>query len=165
MWHVIQTAPRAEVHVCRYLALQGVEPYAPQFAPPPRTRPGSVRDRQPRWVFPGYVFLRPPQGFDAWDRLRWAPGVHRLLQEGGVPGFIPDAVVAHLRQRLARRTVGARRSWQPGERVLVMRGPLREVDAIFDRDLDGPARVRILVNLLGRQLPVEVDPATLVPAG
>jgi hypothetical protein len=39
------------------------------------------------------------------------------------------------------------------------------VDAIFERELDAPERVRILVRLLGRPLSVEVDPAILRPAG
>jgi hypothetical protein len=39
------------------------------------------------------------------------------------------------------------------------------VDAIFDRDLDGPARVQVLVQLLGRQMPVSLDPAILRAAG
>jgi hypothetical protein len=35
------------------------------------------------------------------------------------------------------------------------------VDAIFERELGAPARVQVLVQLLGRPLTVEVDPAIL----
>jgi hypothetical protein len=39
------------------------------------------------------------------------------------------------------------------------------VDAIFDKELDAPDRVRILVQLLGRPMSVEVDPTILRAAG
>jgi hypothetical protein len=45
--------------------------------------------------------------------------------------------------------------------VVVERGPLAEVDAIFDRALDSPARVQILVQMMGRELPVQIDPSYL----
>jgi hypothetical protein len=49
--------------------------------------------------------------------------------------------------------------------VLIERGPLAAVDAIFERELDAPARVRILIRLLGRDIPVEVSAELLRPTG
>ena len=162
MWNVLHTSPHGEPQVCKFLALHGVESYAPEFPPPPRTRPGSVRDRRPRWVFPGYVFFRIPQGFSRWDLIRWAPGVRRLLQEDGVPAIIPDEVVQHLSTRLTERVLTPVRSaFTAGAPVVVDRGPLRMVDAIFERQLRAPERVRILIQLLGREVPVEIDAATI----
>jgi hypothetical protein len=39
------------------------------------------------------------------------------------------------------------------------------IDAIFEGELDAPSRVRLLVQLLGRPLSVEVDLAILRAAG
>src|SRR4030088_624247 len=83
MWHVVHVSPNGEPQVCKYLGLQGIEAYAPRFPAPPRTKPGSVRDRRQRWVFPGYVFFKIAAGFERSDLIRWAPGVRRMLQEGG----------------------------------------------------------------------------------
>ena len=162
MWHVLHAAPHCEPQVCKFLAVHEVEEYAPQFPPPPRTRPGSVRDRKHRWVFPGYVFFRVPEEFTQWDLIRWAPGVRRMLDADGGPAVLTDEVVDHIRRRLAERSLTpAAPRYQPGQRVQIQSGALRMVDAIFDRELDAPSRVRILVRLLGRQLPIEVDPAIL----
>lgn len=161
MWYVLHAAPHSEHRVCKYLSLLGVQTYAPQFPPPPRTKPGSVRDGRHRWVFPGYVFFRTPADFRQWSQVRVAPGVRRLLDEDGGPALLRDDVIDHLRRRLAERELGPRRTWEPGQPVTVLHGPLRMMDAIFERELDAPSRVRILVQLLGRQLPVEVDPAVL----
>jgi transcription antitermination factor NusG len=160
MWNVAYASPHGEPQVCKYLAIHGIESYTPQFPAPPGTRPGSVRDRRQRWVFPGYVFFRIPTGFAEWDIIRWAPGVRRLLQEDGSPAGLSDEVVGRLRQRLAERSMTpAQRKFSPGQHMVIESGPLKMVDAIFEKNLDAVARVRILVNLLGRVLPVDVDSA------
>ena len=139
-----------------------MEGYAPQFPPPPRTRPGSVRDRKQRWVFPGYVFFKVDEGFSEWDIIRWAPGVRRVLQQDGGPAILKDELVEHIRRRLTERSLKQPRPrFAHGEHVVIQSGPLRMVDAIFDREVDAPARVQVLVQLLGRPLAVEVDPAIL----
>ncbi len=166
MWNVVSTAPSTELKVCRFLALHGLESYAPEFRQHRRTRPGSVRDGRHHWVFPGYVFFRAPAGFSAWHVVHWAPGVRQLLRSGTGPAEMHDAVLEELRQRLAitrPRHLGA--EFRPGQRVRVEGGALAMIDAIFDRCLEAPDRVRILVQLLGRQVPVDIDATVLSAAG
>ena len=146
MWHVLHAAPNCEPQVCKFLGVHGIDGYAPQFPPAPRTKPGSVRDRKHRWVFPGYVFFRPDESFARWDLIRWAPGVRRMLDQDGSP-----AILAELRP--------AGRALQKGQPVLIQSGPLRMVDAIFEKNLDATQRVQVLVQLLGRPLLVELDAA------
>ena len=166
MWHVLHVAPNSETQVCKFLGLHEIEGYAPQFPPPPRTKPGSVRDRKQRWVFPGYVFIKPEPGFSRWDLIRWAPGVRRMLDQDGAPGQLEDEVVDHLRRRLAERQLAPRNaSLYKGQRVVIEGGPLRMVDAIFERNLDASQRVLVLVQLLGRPLAVELDAAIVRAAG
>jgi transcription antitermination factor NusG len=166
MWNVAYASPHGEPQVCKYLAIHGIETYAPEFPPGPRTKSGSVRDRKHRWVFPGYVFFRIPTGFAEWDIIRWAPGVRRMLQEDGEPASLSDEIVGRLRQRLAERSLVPTMSrLRQGDRLVIESGPLRMVDAIFDKELDTGARLRILIDLLGRRVPVEVDAATVRAVG
>jgi transcription antitermination factor NusG len=89
-----------------------------------------------------------------------------MLQEDGAPGTINDAIVSHIRQRLAERSLmPIRPTFQRGQSVVIQSGPFRMVDAIFEKNLDAPARVQILVHFLGRPLAVEVDTAILKAAG
>jgi transcription antitermination factor NusG len=165
MWHVVNTAPSTEVKVCGFLALHGIESYAPEFSHPRGTRPGSVRDGRHRWIFPGYVFFRAPAGFADWHLVHWAPGVRRLLRGGTAPAVMDDAVLEELRRRLDTtrpRHQGA--GFQSGQRVRVDSGALAMIDAVFDRCLGAPDRVRILVQLLGRQIPVDVNVTILSAA-
>jgi transcription antitermination factor NusG len=161
-WCVLRSAPHRELLVCKQLDAYGIETYAPEFPRTSQTRPGSVRDKRHRWVFPGYVFFRPPASIDGWQVIRWAPGVRGILEVDGGPGALSDRVVHHLQRRIAEMSVdptGVR--FKRGEPVVVERGPLAEVDAIFDRELDSPARVQILVQMMGRELPVQIDPRYL----
>jgi transcription antitermination factor NusG len=167
MWHVLQTAPHKEPQVCKFLALQGLPSYAPEFGRVQRTRPGSVRDTARHWIFPGYVFFQVPDGYSRWDPVRWAPGVRRLLQQDGSPAFVDDTVMERLRLRvvaMARPRHGGA-GFQTGQRVVIERGPLAMVDALFDRCLKASDRVSVLVQLLGRLVAVEVDPVILRAAG
>jgi transcription antitermination factor NusG len=47
--------------------------------------------------------------------------------------------------------------FEQGDTVIIERGALAAVDAIFDRELDSASRVQILVNMMGRSLPVRID--------
>jgi transcription antitermination factor NusG len=165
MWHVYHVAGHFEAQVSTFLAAQGLESYAPRFAAPPRTRAGSVRARRHRWVFPGYVFFRIPGGFTRWDSVRWAPGVRRVLLEDGAPAELPDTIVDRLRRRLAECAIQPAARYHPGQSLVIDRGPLASLDAIFEKPIPAAQRVRILIQLLGRQVRVEVDPAVLRPAG
>ena len=154
------------MRVCTFLSVYGVEGYAPRFPPSERTRPGSVRDRKARWVFPGYLFFRVPEGFAQWDNIRWAPGVRRVLEQDDGPAGVGDGVIERIRERLSERSLSQPRArFTPRQRVVILRGPLRMVDAIFDTELDASGRVRVLVQLLGRQLSVDVSPAILEATG
>jgi transcription antitermination factor NusG len=158
-WCTLQTAPRQERIVCTQLTALGIEHYAPEFASSQRTRPGSVRDRRRRWVFPGYVFFRQTEDASALLAIRWAPGVGRILGEDGVPLVVSNEVVQHLRCRIAQMGNGQwRQRFARGEPIVIERGPLAAVDAIFDCELDAPHRVQVLVQLMGRELRVRIDP-------
>ena len=163
VWNVVHTNPNQEAPVVRYLQLHDLEVYAPRFPAAARTRPGSVRGRRHRWVFPGYLFLKPPPAFDRWELVHRAPGVRRVLTDAGRPSGVSDAVIDHLRLRL-NAGEPRRQTFVSGQRLVIERGPLAMVDAVFDRQLNTSERVQVLVQLLGRPVAVAVDPAILRPA-
>lgn len=163
-WWVLQTAPRQERPVCRQLATLDMEHYAPELPHGGQTRAGSVRDRRSRMVFPGYVFCCPAQNASVHHAIRWAPGVVRILGEDHdhTPAAVPDAVIRHLRQRIAETSAGARhRGFVRGEQVVIESGPMASLDAIFDRHLGAATRVRILVEMMGHTVPMHIDPMRL----
>jgi transcription antitermination factor NusG len=165
MWGVMHVAPNSERQLCRFLCMIQVETYAPRFPAPSRTKPGSVRHRRARWVFPGYLFFKVEKDLPTWNLIHRAAGVRRVLQIDGSTAVIGDAVIEHIRRRLSEGSIrDSRSAFVSGQRVDIERGPLAALDAVFERELDTPDRVQILVNLFGRQLPVRIDPEALRPA-
>lgn len=161
-WCTLQTSPHGELQVCKHLSVLDLECYAPEFPRGGRTHPGSIRDHRHRWIFPGYVFFRDAEDVRAWTAVRRLPGVLRVLEQDGSPALLSDLVIRQLRRRIAEgRMRPPGRRFAPGEHVVIERGPLAPLDGIFDRELDAPARVQILVRLMGRELPISIDPAHL----
>src|ERR1700730_8910668 len=110
MWGVLQVAPNSEQQVCRVLSLIHIETYLPRFPASRRTKPGSVRHRRARRVFPGYLFFKVEDDAAKRNLIRWASGVRRVLQMDGSIAVVEDAVIQHIRRRLVEgslRDVGA----------------------------------------------------------
>jgi transcription antitermination factor NusG len=45
---------------------------------------------------------------------------------------------------------------RPGDRILIVSGPLKGIEAIFDRHLSASGRVRVLIEILDRLCRTEV---------
>lgn len=155
-WYVLRSKPHRENHVYAQLCTIGVETYYPSV----RVQPVNPRSSKIRPYFPGYMFVYSNPDSDKLGLVQWLPGAVGLVQFGGTPATVPDAFIEQLRQRLEEISrVGGLRSnvMQPGERVQIVRGPLEGYEAIFDARLGGSERVRLLLDLVGRWVKVEVD--------
>ena len=148
-WHALYAKPRSEERVAEALMARGVGVWVPRLV---------FHDRQGRRMvkafFPRYLFAR----FD-WEssgavNVQWTPGLASLVTFDGRPAWLDDGRFDYLRGRLEHLDGDDFVAFKPGERVRVKRGPFREVEAVFDRRLNGPARVGVLLRILGRETPV-----------
>src|SRR5437762_10418323 len=127
----------------RSVMARGVEAYVPQL--PARA------NEQRAFVFPGYLFARPRPGTDDLLRIRSIDGIAYALPRGGPPAELPDSVV----QLLRRREATPARPLERGEKVVVMAEPFRSLEAVFDRRLNATGRVRVLLELVHRAIPLD----------
>lgn len=158
MWYVAHLKPRQEARVVSHLRLRatGVEHYSPRIEIVRRRWGRRLAQIEP--MFPNYMFIKMPPSPLIWDAVRWTPGVRRLLGAGEQPMPVPDGVVEAIRERadpLGLVRVGT--NWQPGRRVRVLSGPLRDLEGIFERHTSRAGRVRVLLQILGHDTPVEVE--------
>ena len=82
--------------------------------------------------------------------------------------FISGLSDADMREKLLRERLGGieevgYRRLRQGDRVRIRTGPLRDLEAVFDQPLSPKERVRILLNVLGRMTPVEIDYSQIEP--
>lgn len=156
-WYVIQVKPRQEGRVLRRLSLAAIATILP-FIEVPRRR-GGGKGLEP--LFPGYLFVRLPHIFfdpAGWSRVRWTPGVVRVLGVGDTPVAVPPDLVAAIEAQT--RELGFVRLPSPftnGARVRLRSGPFQDLEAMFERPLSRSGRVLVLLQLLGQPTPVEVD--------
>ena len=154
-WHVLKTKPRSERQVATLLRARDAEHYLP-LVRSPRNR----RLEEP--LFPGYLFCRVEIPSVQWVEVRSLPGIAYVLNAEGVPLPVPEELVESVRARVelenARRAGGM---FLPGERVRIVQGPFKELEAVFDRRLSASGRSRVLVRLLNRLVPVEIHEAGL----
>lgn len=160
-WFVVHTKPKCE-HVAASLmqGLEDVETYCPRIRFQRGTKRGKV------WfveaLFPSYFFAR----FDPTVSLRavkHSQSVLKVVDFGGVPIPVPDAVITDIRAEMEEEEVReVKVSISEGDAVELADGAMRGLKGIVDRIHSGNERVRILLEILGRHTYVDVGTDQLV---
>ena len=161
-WYVAKTKAGREGVTAAILTQRGVDAYLP-VAPP--SRRASRRPTPSEALFPGYLFVRLELESDAWLSVRSAPGIAYFLGDGGRPAVLPDELIEGIRLRTDRhRDARWRPPYQAGDAVVIQHGPFAGVEAVFDSCLTGRGRVRVLLELVQRLVPVDLDASHLALA-
>lgn len=151
-WHTLYTKPHREQRVSSFLESKGFETYLPVVQVRRRGQEKSVP------FFSCYLFVRvgPSNGLAS---LRWTPGLRSIVSFGDQPALVDERVISFIKQRLTEIQESGRTGYQfqPGDRVVVTSGPLRDFEAIFDQKLSSHDRAKILVDSLGRWTRCEVE--------
>jgi transcriptional antiterminator RfaH len=162
-WYAVHAKNHNEARVLHHLAQKVVPAFLPLVEVVHRYRSRRVRRLEP--LFPGYLFVRlhrMDDNPDQWHAVRWTPGVKSILGCEGAPISVPDVAVEEIKARVA--ALGFIRPgprFDPSTRVVMRRGPLAGLEAVFERQLSGSGRVQVLMDLLGQQRRVQVDSTDL----
>jgi transcription antitermination factor NusG len=108
-------------------------------------------------LFPNYLFAR----LDLerhYYKVKWTRGVNRILGAGNEPIPISETVTQMLKDRMGGDgTVKLLEDLQEGDLVQITSGPLKDFIGIFQNRLSSGERVKILVNLIGIEVPVQIS--------
>lgn len=158
-WYALYTKPHQERQVSGLLEEQGIETYLPTVR-----RKVRRRDRPDRVVyFPCYLFARVDFRATPRSSIAWMPGIRRIVSFGEQPAVVDDAIVSIVRQRLGDIEEVAYGRIKQGDRVRITSGPLRDLEAVFDRPLSAAERVRVLLDVMGRMTPADIDYSDITP--
>jgi transcriptional antiterminator RfaH len=145
-WYLVRTKTGKERWVCDQLATRGAG--AEVFLP-------LLKSKSPRWgrmatsvgpLFPGYLFAKFDLQLEYFD-IRYMSGVRGIVSAGTDPLAVPAAIVNEIRRRGVNDVIEIPdKPFGKGERVLVVDGPFRGFEAIFQGYLSGPERVAILLS-------------------
>lgn len=149
-WYLLFTKPQKETQVNRLVQNRGLETFFPAL----QIDRGYGRGLRVQPFFPHYLFFRADLSQEISTGLQWLPGVRSLVSFGGHAAAVPDEVVAALQQQFERKVEQtlhpAEWLYKPGDQIRIVKGPFKDMEAIFQKGLSGTDRVQILLNLLGR---------------
>jgi len=155
-WFCIRTKPKhdhiAAANLRRNLGLQV---FNPSLRFERTTRNGIRRVTEP--LFPGYIFVRCALEKSI-DDIQHANGVATLIHFGTQVPSVSDSIIEEL-QRLfpASEPLSVEDQILPGEEVAVGDGPFSGMKAVVLRVLPARQRVQVLLEILGRPAPLEID--------
>jgi transcriptional antiterminator RfaH len=152
-WYSVYSKPQKERFAQIHLQSKGVEVFLPQLVMPR----SSIASRRVVPLFPSYLFVRIDilSGESAY--VVWSPGVKYLVSFNGVPPSIDDDVIQFLKDRAdSSGQIQASSNLTRGQRVRVIRGPFEGLEALIERPPDGRGRVKLLLNMLNRQVQAEI---------
>lgn len=151
-WYVVYCKPHKEETAQFHLAHKGLATFFPRLRLPTRT----VKRQTIVPLFPNYLFvhLNTPEEY---NYARWSPGVRCVVNFNGTPTPVDDAVVLFLKRRANEAgIVEARAQLAVGQEVHITDGPLAGLVGIIQNPPDARGRVRVLLELLGRQVRAEI---------
>jgi transcriptional antiterminator RfaH len=151
-WSVVQTEPQRE-HMVRLLLMRaGFETYLPRI---------KFRSRI-ALLFPAYVFVRIAERFYP---VIWTAHVVRLLMAGDQPAHLPDEIIREIRNRERSGFVQLptrSKILKKGQNVRIANGSFMGHIGLYD-GMTSHERARVLLELLGRKVPVEISETDFVP--
>ncbi len=162
-WYVVETHVRGEAQAMRNLEQQGFTSFCPRFRK--QRRHARRVDHSLAPVFPGYLFVRFDRQRDGWHAINGTLGVKRLVgPSASTPQPMPAPAMAALIERCDGNLIsGLFAELAPGQPVRLISGPFANRLAQVER-LDGRGRVHLLLDLLGGNLPLQVDLGAVGPA-
>lgn len=154
-WHCLRTQIKRE-HIAAALLdrLEEVEVFCPRISQVKKTRNGKKRFVEA--MFPGYIFAK--FCFNTHSRqVVYSQGISKMVELGD-RRVIPERVVNDLKENLPEGIIEAPDlSVKLGAEVEFITGMLKGLNGKVLAQLNAQNRIKILLELLGREITVEVN--------
>lgn len=120
-------------------------------------------------VFPGYLLVRMILDDDSWSVVRNTPAVTGFVGTGAKPTPLSRREVENIMQVKAEESSTESKSsrmrpkfeYEVGESVRVKDGPFADLPATISEINEDQLKVKVLVNIFGRETPMELDVAQI----
>lgn len=106
-----------------------------------------------RKTMPGYLLVKMIYGNDIWHRVTGTRGITSFVGPGGRPRSLPDEEVERMKLEKIKVDVDVKLN----DRVQIIDGPLEsQIGVITALDVENN-KVRVAVNMFGRDMPVDLE--------
>ena len=155
-WYCARTKPKHE-HIAAGCVRDrlGLEVFYPRLRVERATQRGMVRVVEP--LFPCYIFVRCVLAQNL-NEIQYSSGISTIVHFSTNIPTVPDPIIEELQDCFkGEEPMTAREAIVPGMEVLVAEGAFEGMHALVLRVLPAKQRVQVLLSLLGRPTPVEIN--------
>ncbi|MFA6432045.1 MAG: transcription termination/antitermination protein NusG [Candidatus Margulisiibacteriota bacterium] len=162
-WYVVQTftgqEDRAKQAIEQTIQSQGLQLKVLQVLVPVEETieiKGGKRVERIRKMFPGYVFLEMVLDEETWYNIRQSSGVARFIGTKVQPTPVSEREMQRVLKQLGKEEK-LESNFEKNEVVRIISGPFRGYTGIVDEINTEKGKLKVLINIFGRDTPVEVN--------
>ena len=108
-------------------------------------------------IYPGYVLVEMVVTDDSWYVVRNTPNVTGFVGSGTTPIPVSQAEIQYLQKRMGVESPHYEIEVAPGDSVKIIDGPFKDFDGKVSEIDQERGKIKVLVNMFGRDTPVELD--------
>lgn len=108
-------------------------------------------------IFQGYVLVEMKMSEDAWYIVRNTPGVTGFVGSGTDPTPVMPDEIEKIQKRMGMEQPKHQINFTEGEVVSITDGPFKGFDGSINEIDADKGKIKVLVNMFGRDTPVELD--------
>lgn len=154
-WYCFTTQPKREHIAATSIKVRvGIKAFCPRIAYRKKTKRGIVRFVEP--LFPNYIFVF----CEINQHLRHIlsmQGVKTVVKYGERIPYLPSSFIDELARHFPEEIKEMKDpEIKPGQEVLLTEGPFKDLRAIVESYAPTTDRIRVLLELLGRDISVEI---------
>ncbi len=118
---------------------------------------GGKRKKIEKKIFPGYILVSMILTKNSWYVVRNTPNVTGFIGTGVIPTPVNEDEVEAILKRMGVEEPKYKIDVSVGEPVRITDGPFKDMEAVVN-DIDHEkGKIKALVNIFGRETPVELD--------
>lgn len=155
LWYVIHTKPGNEDRVRINLHNQEIETFSPLLETYQYCNGRMIPKIKP--LFPNYIFAKLDLELHYY-KVKWTRGVNKILGSKSEPIPISARVIQTIQERSGKdNLVKLDNELKDGDMVQVNSGPFKSLRGVFQKMMSSKGRVRILLSLIGVDVPVQIS--------
>ena len=108
-------------------------------------------------IYPGYILVEMIVTDDSWYVVRNTPNVTGFVGAGTTPVPVSTEEIDNLKKRISGEEPQFKIEVKSGDLVKIIDGPFKDFDGKISEVDQERGKVKVLVNMFGRDTPVELD--------
>lgn len=164
-WYVIQVISGTEENVKQSLFQRresfGLEDYILDVFVPTHDevsiRAGGTKVKKKKNILPGYILVEMVVTNESWYIVRNTPNVTGFLGAGNIPVPVSGAELEQLKGKVASKDETFTSKFRQGDMAMITKGAFEGNEGIITEVNETKGLVKVNINLLGRDTPIELD--------